>query len=198
MSLLNLADIRFGTLAEGPGRRIAVWAQGCPRACPSCCNPEMQSLTPAAVVETAEILADFADALEEHPEIEGLTVVGGEPVLQAASMAELAAWMQERGRSVLLFTGFSYAELEQAARQDLGIQKLLKHTDLLVDGPFLSSSQDRKRPWIGSTNQQVYHLTDFYPAGIEYEDKPRSMEIHLADGYAYLNGGPFDKMQAQD
>ena len=32
------------TEAEGPGRRWALWVQGCPLRCPGCCNPELLPL----------------------------------------------------------------------------------------------------------------------------------------------------------
>src|SRR4051812_10819834 len=38
---LRLAQVIACTEAEGPGRRFAVWVQGCPLRCPGCCNPEM-------------------------------------------------------------------------------------------------------------------------------------------------------------
>src|ERR1051325_4163119 len=40
-SILNVAQIVPVTDAEGPGRRFALWFQGCPLRCPGCCNPEM-------------------------------------------------------------------------------------------------------------------------------------------------------------
>jgi len=37
---LQVAQIVPCTEAEGPGRRFALWFQGCPLRCPGCCNPE--------------------------------------------------------------------------------------------------------------------------------------------------------------
>ena len=38
--ILQIANIVPCTEAEGPGRRFALWFQGCPLRCPGCCNPE--------------------------------------------------------------------------------------------------------------------------------------------------------------
>ncbi|MFM7150626.1 MAG: 4Fe-4S cluster-binding domain-containing protein, partial [Gemmataceae bacterium] len=39
--LLSIAQTVPFTEAEGPGKRFAIWFQGCPFRCPGCCNPEM-------------------------------------------------------------------------------------------------------------------------------------------------------------
>jgi anaerobic ribonucleoside-triphosphate reductase activating protein len=39
--VLRVATIADDTEAEGPGRRWAIWLQGCPIRCAGCCNPEM-------------------------------------------------------------------------------------------------------------------------------------------------------------
>ena len=44
MPYINLASIRLCTESEGPGKRTAVWVQGCQRRCPGCCNPHMQEI----------------------------------------------------------------------------------------------------------------------------------------------------------
>ena len=38
--VLSVAQIVSCTEAEGPGKRFALWFQGCPLRCPGCCNPE--------------------------------------------------------------------------------------------------------------------------------------------------------------
>ena len=37
---MQIAQVVPCTEAEGPGKRFAVWFQGCPLRCPGCCNPE--------------------------------------------------------------------------------------------------------------------------------------------------------------
>src|SRR5262245_33508431 len=39
--ILQIAQVIPCTEAEGPGKRFAIWFQGCPLRCPGCCNPEM-------------------------------------------------------------------------------------------------------------------------------------------------------------
>ena len=192
MSTLNLADIRYCTESEGPGKRIAIWVQGCQRACPGCCNPEMQALEPANIIDSSMLCQTMDDALKMYPSIEGITFVGGEPILQAAGVADIAEWIQSHGKSVLLFTGYLFEELEHMANTEVDVRRLLEHTDLLIDGPFLKDCYDNERAWIGSTNQRVFHLSKYYPDGIEFFQEHRSMEIHLDGSYAYFNGWPFD------
>ena len=189
MTLLNLASVRLQTHSEGPGERIAVWFQGCKRSCPGCCNPEMQPFTACHIVPLDALTARFDRQIEEHPEIEGLTLVGGEPLLQPAGAAGLARWAQSRGKTVLVFTGFLYEELR--ASEDADIQSLLAHTDLLVDGPFLEGRRDTRRAFIGSENQRLYRLTDAYPEGIEYENPNHTMEIRIHGSTIEVNGWPF-------
>ena len=135
MTLLNLASVRLQTHSEGPGERIAVWFQGCKRSCPGCCNPEMQPFTACHIVPLDALTARFDRQIEEHPEIEGLTLVGGEPLLQPAGVAGLARWAQSRGKTVLDFTGFLYEELR--ASEDADIHALRAPPALLGDGACL-------------------------------------------------------------
>ena len=49
-SSLRVAQVVPDTAAEGPGRRFAVWVQGCPLACPGCFNPETHDPAPRQTV----------------------------------------------------------------------------------------------------------------------------------------------------
>src|SRR5271157_4826924 len=85
---LHVAQIVPVTEAEGPGRRFALWFQGCPLRCPGCCNPEMLSFDGGQVLSLSEVLQQIAAAVTHG--IEGITLLGGEPVAHAASVALLA------------------------------------------------------------------------------------------------------------
>lgn len=189
MAYLNLAAVRPVTEAEGPGKRFAIWCQGCMRRCPGCCNPHMQPLERKYLVEVDALM----DLISEHREkdgIEGVTFIGGEPILQAKGFAELARKCQEQGLSVLLFTGFSYEKLREAQNPD--VDRLLKYSDILVDGEFVESLYDTTRDWVGSTNQRVIFLSDRYPKGIEYEKGEHSTEIRISTDEIQINGWPIE------
>ena len=155
MAYLNLASIRACTESEGPGKRFAIWVQGCERQCPGCCNPDMQELRKNVVVKTDDLIELIKEAMASD-EIEGLSFIGGEPMLQAAGLRHVALWAHSVGLTVLVFTGYLYEEL-MALKND-SVNELLKYTDLLVDGPFCKDECDNERDWIGSTNQKLYFL----------------------------------------
>jgi len=187
MAYLNLAAIRPCTEAEGPGKRFAIWCQGCLRRCPGCCNPHMQPMIRRNLVA----VKDLFELIKKHialDAIEGVSFIGGEPLLQAEGFAELALLCQEVDLSVLLFTGYKYENILES--DDDNIRKLLSYTDLLVDGEFIENLLDNKRDWIGSTNQRVIFLTDRYKKGIEYLHGYRTTEMRISSKQISINGWP--------
>ena len=189
MSYLNLAAIRPCTEAEGPGKRFAIWCQGCLRRCPGCCNPHMQPMERRHLVEVDKLM----ELILKHKTkdgIEGVSFIGGEPILQAEGFAELAKKCQKEGLSVLLFTGYDYKDL--LTTEDENVNTLLKNSDILIDGEFVESLYDGERDWVGSTNQRVIFLSNCYRAGIEFEHGVHSTEIRVSADGVGINGWPID------
>ena len=184
---LNLAGMSPETEAEGPGRRIALWVQGCLRRCPGCCNPDMQPIREACMVETGDLIRVLERIRESH-DVEGVTFIGGEPLLQAEGLADVAEWAHRAHLTVLVFTGYLYPNV--LSRHLPGVERLLDATDLLVDGPFEQERYDERRAWIGSANQRLYRLTDAYPEGIEYS-APRRLEVRVSADDIIVNGWPY-------
>src|SRR5439155_624986 len=85
--------------SSGPGRRYALWFQGCPLRCPGCCNPEMLPFVGGPPRSVAEVLAEIAEA-RDVDRIEGITLLGGEPLAHAAGAAALARGARALGLSV--------------------------------------------------------------------------------------------------
>lgn len=136
-------------------------------------------------------VADLFDLVKKHQSedgIEGVSFIGGEPLLQAEGLAELAMKCQTEGLSVLLFTGYLYEDV--LSMEDPNIHKLLRNTDILVDGEFVESLYDQNRDWVGSSNQRVIFLTERYKPGIEYEHGTHSTEIRISAGSISVNGWP--------
>lgn len=189
MAKLNLAEWIACTEVEGPGKRLALWVQGCLLQCPQCCNPHMLSFEPKNIVSTKDILSWIAVAQKKY-EIEGVSFLGGEPMLQAKGLAEVAKGCKALGLSVIVFTGYTFAQLEE--QQFPGTSELLSQIDLLIDGQYIAAQAERKRNWVGSTNQEFHFFSDFYQPGIEYDATyPHGFEVRISlDGTVQTNGSP--------
>jgi anaerobic ribonucleoside-triphosphate reductase activating protein len=186
-TILPVAQIVPFTEAEGPGVRFALWLQGCPLRCPGCCNPEMLPFEGGTPTTVAEVLLQIEEAARAHS-VEGITFLGGEPTAHAAGAVVLARALQERGLTVMVFSGFTLEELRAAP--DPAVAELLELTDILVDGPYLRDQPDTRRRWIGSTNQRIHFLTGRYQADDERWRMPNTLEIRLSEGQLTVNGFP--------
>ncbi|MCX4242519.1 4Fe-4S single cluster domain-containing protein [Paraliomyxa miuraensis] len=183
---LNLANTLRRSAANGPGERFVVWVQGCPLACPGCWNPDTWSFDPRRMVEVNAM----AEEILAVQGIEGVTFTGGEPFIQGRALASLGRIVQDAGLSVLVFTGFERAELVGHARQEL-----LEVTDVLVTGRYSQAQRTTEQPWRGSSNQQVWFLTERYSASDL--GHTATAEVHLAaDGSVLLTGFPPDALRA--
>ena len=142
--------------ALGPGERLGIWVQGCERRCEGCANPELQ--TPEGKEMPLPILIAMCKAAVEDYHLTGITISGGEPLLQAEELAELLRALRPVCEDILLFTGYMLAELKRDPRQD-AIAAVLANVDVLVDGVYI---RERNRGEIlrGSDNQVIHFLSD--------------------------------------
>jgi anaerobic ribonucleoside-triphosphate reductase activating protein len=156
---LNVSAIRQRSRVNGPGLRNAVWVQGCMIRCPGCFNPATHAHN-ANTLFDPELLADQL-ALD----VEGVTILGGEPFEQAAACALFARRARELGASVVTYSGYTTAYLRAADAPE--VHQLLAATDLLIAGPFVERRAHDGRGWHGSSNQEFVYLTS------RYDDKVR-------------------------
>src|SRR5436190_7142258 len=154
---LRVAQTVPCTEAEGPGRRFALWFQGCPLRCPGCCNPEMLPFEGGQPISVADLLGQIRTAAAAH-QLEGITLLGGEPLAHAAGAAALARGAHALGLTVMVFSGYRLEEARSST--DPAVQTLLADTDILVDGPYLREQPEGRRRWLGSANQRVHFLSD--------------------------------------
>jgi anaerobic ribonucleoside-triphosphate reductase activating protein len=184
---LPVAQIVPATEAEGPGRRFALWFQGCPLRCPGCCNPEMLAFEGGTPMRLANVVMQMRTAQYEHA-IEGITLLGGEPFAHAEGAWRLAKAAHALQLSVMAFTGYRLEELRQYS--DKHVSLLLEETDILVDSPYVRESPETKRRWIGSANQRVHFLTDRCSPDDPRWLLPNTLEIRLREGEVTINGFP--------
>jgi anaerobic ribonucleoside-triphosphate reductase activating protein len=152
--MLNVHALLEASEVNGPGRRGVIWLQGCPRRCPGCCNPDAQPIEPRQLLTALQLFA-WAQAL---PGIEGLTITGGEPLLQALPLAAFLRLLRTHtDLSVVLYTGYLLEEVRALP----GGQDVLSLIDVLVDGPY-DCSQPATDGLRGSLNQRIHLLTSRY------------------------------------
>lgn len=189
MQWLNIASRLPCTEAEGPGRRAALWVQGCNKRCRGCCNPAYLQLVERELVSASSVLEWLENAHHAH-NLEGVTFLGGEPMLQAQGLAIVAQGAESLGLSVMVFSGYTKTELDMM--QLPGVDQLLRYMDVLVDGPYEASLPEISRRWAGSTNQQFHYLTARYDSRIESDGEvERVLEVRLkTDGSVFVNGWP--------
>lgn len=174
------------TEAEGPFARFALWVQGCSLRCPGCCNPEYFAAEGAASA-VAALAAELRAARDAHA-LEGLSVLGGEPAEQAAGVAALCREARALGLGVIVFSGYTLAELRRRA----GGEELLAAVDTLIDGRFEAGRREPAggRRWIGSTNQRVVHLTPRYADPALWHGSDHA-ELQIGpEGQVSLHGAP--------
>lgn len=186
-AILTVAQIVPVTEAEGPGRRFALWFQGCPLRCPGCCNPEMLPFAGGMPIPVADLVEQLRAAKAQRA-IEGITLLGGEPFAHAAVAALLAEAAQALDLSVMIFSGYLLEELR--ASPDAAIHVLLAHTDILVDGRYQRDFPETRRRWIGSANQRIHFLSERCSPDDPRWRQPNTLEIRLERGAVTINGFP--------
>ena len=187
---INLNRLMDCTEAEGPGKRFCLWVQGCLRHCPGCCNQEMQELVPHIIISLDELCSSILRSRQVHL-IEGITFLGGEPMLQAKSLWKVAKLCQQNDLSVIVFTGYTYNDLLVNDQGIENVSDLLKYTDVLIDGSYIESLRDNVRNWVGSTNQVFHYLTNRYDTSIEMDERYRNViELEFNQNGVLVSGCP--------
>ncbi len=85
----------FGSV-DGPGVRYLIFTTGCAMRCQFCHNPDTWNMN-SGTLYTADELIDKAWKYRTYWEVGGITVSGGEPLLQIDFLLELFQKAKERG-----------------------------------------------------------------------------------------------------
>lgn len=112
----------LGTV-DGPGVRCVVFMQGCPLRCVCCHNPDTWDLSGGEVVEADELVKKIV-RFKSYIKNGGVTVSGGEPLMQAEFVTELFRKLKTLGIHTALDTS--------GCVWNGSIDELLKYTDLVL------------------------------------------------------------------
>jgi anaerobic ribonucleoside-triphosphate reductase activating protein len=191
---VSVAATRERSMREGPGIRYVIWVQGCSLKCKGCFNPHFWSKHGGSIRDVDSLLQSAIAARITHPEIEGVTFLGGEPFEQAESLAELSEKLRNENFSIMVFSGYTLAELKDSESAEYQSRlNFLNSIDLLVDGRYQQDNVDMARPWVGSKNQEFHFLTKRYSADTLFKSARDGLEIKvLNSGEVQINGWATD------
>ena len=145
---IRIAGLVPESFVDGDGIRFAIFMQGCRRNCEGCHNPETHALDGGRLVDTEEIIS----AIKKNPPLDGITLTGGEPLLQIDAAEEISRAAKNFGLSVWCYTGYTFEELP------IDAAPLLENVDVLIDGEFVLSLRDLDLQFRGSRNQRIIDL----------------------------------------
>lgn len=176
---LRIAGVVRESIVDGPGIRFTVFCQGCPHACPGCHNVSTHDFLGGFDCKISKIV----DAIDENPLLSGVTFSGGEPTCQSPAFYNLALKVKERGLSLWMYSGYTFAELltiaettveqlseipepsafaptEVNVRKQLALRGLLGLVDVLIDGRYVDRLRDLTLPFRGSKNQRLIDMVE--------------------------------------
>lgn len=193
---LSYSDNRFINVAEilpcsriyGPGERFVIWVQGCALHCPGCWNKEMWPFEERDLYTPDELL----EIIHSFDGIEGITILGGEPLHQSAALFELVTKIRISGLSVMLYTGYEKEEITNPISL-----ALIQNSDIVIFGRYQEEHRSDFLKWRGSKNQKIVFRSSRYQTMAKEIDNPvNEIEIHITDdGMITLVGYPEMKMK---
>lgn len=148
----------FGTV-DGPGIRYVVFLQGCLLRCQFCHNADTWEIGTGKEMSVEEIIQDLSTFL---PFIDssggGITVSGGEPLLQMSFLIELFKQCKAKGiHTTIDSSGGCYSKSNQFQEQ---LKELLTYTDLiLLDLKLINRNKHFKLTGMG--NEHILHFARF-------------------------------------
>jgi len=154
--LLRLSGVISESIVDGPGFRYVVFTQGCPHGCPGCHNPQTHDFNGGTLIDPLTLLPE----IDENPLLAGVTFSGGEPFVQPEALLPLAREIKARGLHLLIFSGYTYEQLQALATSREAVGELLCLCDTLIDGPYIEEQRDLTLQFRGSANQRVLQLSN--------------------------------------
>lgn len=159
----------FGT-HDGPGVRMVVFVQGCQFRCVYCQNPDSLDVKAGKLVEIAELVKRAKRQKNYFSEDGGVTVSGGEPLLQRSKLTTFFKALHEEGIHTCLDTN--------GRLNDPASHELLENTDLLLlDVKHINDEWHHKLT--GLTNKNTLGLA----AWRESTGKPMWLRYVLVPGW---------------
>lgn len=147
----------FGSV-DGPGVRFVIFVSGCPMRCQFCHNPDTWNMKVGELRSTDELLKQALRYKTYWKDGGGITVSGGEPLMQIDFMIELFRKAKEQGINTTIDTsGVPFTREEPFFGK---FNELMKYTDLLlVDIKHIDDEEHRVLT--GHSNRNILDMAEY-------------------------------------
>lgn len=145
----------FGTV-DGPGTRFVVFVQGCPMRCAYCHNPDTWEMNGGTMMEPSYIIEQYERNSAFYKNGGGLTVTGGEPLMQVDFLIDLFTLAKEKDiHTCIDSSGIAFNPSNAAWIEKL--DKLMTLTDLvMLDIKHIDPAKHKEL-----TSQPNRHILEF-------------------------------------
>lgn len=148
-NIIYVADVVKNTIVDGEGFRTSLYVSGCDVCCEDCHNKDWWDIKKGTPMDIEEVYEKV------NYDITNITFIGGEPMMQAKALTELAKLIKSRtSKTIWVYSGHTYDEIIN----NKDYYNLLKLCDVLVDGRFDNNFFVNNLKFRGSTNQRIIDI----------------------------------------
>lgn len=147
----------FGSV-DGPGVRFVIFTAGCPMRCQFCHNPDTWNMKAGTLTSTDDLIKKALRYRSYWGDEGGITVSGGEPLLQIDFLTELFKKAKENGIHTTLDTSGNPFTREEPFFSKFN--ELMQYTDLiLLDIKHIDKKEHIRLT--GHTNKNILDLATY-------------------------------------
>jgi len=173
-------NYKYPVSVLGPGKRVAVWTQGCSIRCKGCMSKHTWKFDLTKKVE----IDQFVKSLREYGST-SITISGGEPFEQRNFYFFLKALRKNGFEDILVYSGFRYRDIKKKFKECLYL------IDVLISEPFELGNESEKL-FKGSENQKaIVFNKSIFPKYESFLTKKKEKKLQMFDDL--IIGIPYQK-----
>jgi len=162
----------FGTV-DGPGIRFVVFLHGCPFKCLYCHNPDTWAIDNYKTMTHQKVFEEIMKYKSYFKNNGGVTISGGEPLLQIEFLIELFKILKQEGIHTCIDTN-GYVD----SKNNIKLNELIQYTDLfLLD--IKHGNKNEHKQLTGCVNTNTIKFAEY----LNKNGKPVWIRYVLVPGY---------------
>lgn len=143
---VRLHSLVMDSITDGLGVNLVLVFQGCKAFCPGCHNPSTHDINGGDLFDIKDVLSYTTNLTT------GVTLSGGEPLLQLEAVKEIAKIVKSKSLNVTLYTGYTLENLRKT------FPDFTEYLDYVKCGPYKQELRSSAVPFYGSSNQRFYKI----------------------------------------